>query len=115
MAEEKKKRVRPTVAQVKQLQDALERQMESTKKNYISWKECEEKLRNQLIADKDLAKQVRDLKERNVTLEQSNILMESELAILRSKVTLLEEVADNRAAEVFRLQNRGFWRRLFNR
>lgn len=41
--------------------------------------------------------------------------MEQELKLLRSKIGLLDEVADNRAAEVERMRSRGFWSRVFNR
>lgn len=94
MAEEKKKRIRPTWAMVRSLESRLNAAV------------------NEIDNTTAVLKRVRnDLQ----LTEKSNKLMENELSLLRSKVTLLEEIAANRAAEVFRLQNRGFWSRLFNR
>ena len=65
-----------------------------------------------------LESEVKRLKDENSeinALRQSNRLMEAELNKIRSEIHLYEEIADNRASEVFRLQHRGFWARVFNR
>lgn len=41
--------------------------------------------------------------------------LENEIGVLKAKIELLEQVADNRAEEVRRLQSRGFFARLFNK
>ena len=58
---------------------------------------------------------IKELKDKNRTLEMSNTLMEQEMALLRSEIAFLHSVLDNRCAEIARLKNRGFWERLFNR
>ena len=55
------------------------------------------------------------LRDSYATCEKSNKLMEDELVLRDDKIRLLEEIADNRAAEVERLKRRGFWARVFNR
>lgn len=101
MAEEKKKRVRPTWAMVR----SLEARLNAASTEIDDTLGVLKKVRCQLV----------DMKTENATLDKSNKLMEHELSMLRSKVALLEGISDDRAAEVYRLQHRGFWRRVFNR
>lgn len=101
MAEEKKKRVRPTWAMVRSLESRLNSAVSEIDAVTATLKDARKNLVETLA--------------RNNKLEKSNKFMESEMSMLRSKVTLMEKIADDRAAEVYRLQHRGFWRRLFNR
>ena len=100
MAEEKK-RTRPTWTMVRELESKL--------KSAIAG------LDDATAALKNTRQQLQDLKNSYSACEKSNKLMEEELSLRESKIGLLEQVADNRAKEVERLKNRGFWARVFNR
>lgn len=100
MAEEKK-RTRPTWTMVRELEAKL--------KSAIAG------LDDATAALKNARQQLQDLKDSYSACEKSNKLMEEELSLRESKIGLLEQVADNRAKEVERLKNRGFWARVFNR
>ena len=63
---------------------------------------------------RELEGKVKVLQEDNATMLQSNKLMEDELKRMRTEVSFHESIADDRAAEVFRLRNRNWWQRLFN-
>lgn len=54
------------------------------------------------------------LRSQKRTLEMSNKLMDAEICKLRAEIGFLNGVIDNRCAEITRLKNRGFWRRVFN-
>ena len=69
MEQEKKKRVRPTLTQVRQ----LEKELADVKENY----------RLQIIAGKDMAEQIKELKRKNKTLESSNLLLNEEIERLK--------------------------------
>ncbi|MBR1449538.1 MAG: hypothetical protein IJ588_12435 [Prevotella sp.] len=110
--EEKKKRVRPTVAQVRALEARVAELENLTAARDRALVEAMEELKGVKTA----LLQARECSDSAIhTLEQSNALMEQELKLRESKIALLEEVADNRAAEVERLKGRGFWARVFNR
>ena len=102
MAEEKKKRAsRPTWTMVRELESKL--------------KSAVAGLDDATAALKNARQQLQELKDSYSACERSNKLMYDELAVRESKIGLLETIADNRAKEVERLKNRGFWARVFNR
>ena len=57
---------------------------------------------------RELESELRSVKDMYATLEKSN-------DVLQSKVSFLDELADNLANEVERLKGRGFWARVFNK
>ena len=102
MAEEKKKRAsRPTWTMVRELESKL--------------KSAVAGLDDATAALKNARQQLQELKDSHSATVKSNKLMADELALRQSKIELLDKMADELAAEVERLKNRGFWERVFNR
>lgn len=102
MAEEKKKRAsRPTWTMVRELESKL--------------KSAVAGLDDATAALKNARQQLQELKDSHSATVKSNKLMADELALRQSKIELLDKMADDLAAEVARLKNRGFLERVFNR
>jgi DNA anti-recombination protein RmuC len=118
---EKKKRVRATLTQVRELEAKLADQIEGTSRlvnDCDLWREKYQKLfaeYEELKAVTNESEIIRNLRDKNMTLEQSNSLMKEKLDSLDSHIKVLESVAEKRAAEIERLKSRGFWDRVFNR
>lgn len=116
-----KKRVRPTLFQVRVLEakvrfldevnDQICKEKVELKDHLSDVKACNEKYAAEL---KRLEGDNRDLREKNTTLNQSNKLMEDELKRLRSAIKSLNEINNKTQAEIDNLNNRGFWARVFN-
>ena len=116
-----KKRVRPTLSQVRVLEakvrlldevnDQICKEKVELKDHLSDVKACNEKYAAEL---KRLEGDNRDLREKNTTLNQSNKLMEDELKRLRSAIESLNEINNKTQAEIDYLNNRGFWARVFN-
>lgn len=116
-----KKRVRPTLSQVRILEtkvrlldeiiDADSKEKVKLKEHLSDVKACNEKYANEL---KRLESDNKELREKNTTLNQSNKLMEVELKRLRSAIESLTELNQKNQAEINYLNSRGFWARLFN-
>lgn len=71
---------------------------------------------SRLVADCDAWREkYRDLKSENQTLEASNKHMEEELERIRIANRSLNELNDERIAQIQQLQSRGFWARVFNK
>lgn len=118
--EEKKKRFRPSLTAYRELESKLADQIDGTSRLV---KDCDlwrEKYRQLVKEHKKLqasieAEAVRELKDKNTTLEQSNTLLSAETDTLRSKMSQLSELADKASKEVKRLNERSFWARVFNK
>lgn len=93
MEENKKKRVRPTLTQVR----ALENELKATKANYDN---LNEKFDKSMVDYNKLIARYRDV-------------CQSHDKLLKEKKELTEEL-DACKAEALRLKLRGFWSRLFN-
>ena len=74
-------------------------------------KACNEKYANEL---KRLESDNKELREKKATLDQSNNLMKIELDRLKGCLKVAEKGWREGKEEVERLNNRGFWARLFN-
>ena len=110
-----KKHVRPTLAQMRELEARLEDQIEGTSRlvrdcdlwrdKYIVLKACY-----------DFRKMVQDELLENVIKKKEEIsLMKEKQCVLQAKLELLEKESKQHAAEVELLKNRGFWARLLNK
>ena len=98
---EKRKRVRATWTMVRALEAKLNDQIEGT---------------SRLVKDCDVWRgKFRDLKWKYKTLERSNKYMEEATMLLRNENAELTKKNDNLCDELYRLRNRGFWKRVFNR
>lgn len=116
-----KKRVRPSLSQVRILEEKvrlLDEIVDEDSKEKVKLKEhlsdmkaCNEKYANEL---KRLESDNKELREKNTTLNQSNKLMDVELKRLRSAIESLTELNQKNQAEINYLNSRGFWARLFN-
>ena len=116
-----KKRVRPTLSQVRVLEakvrlldevnDQICKEKVELKDHLSDVKACNEKYAAEL---KRLEGDNQALREKNTTLEQSNKLMEAELGRLRAANKSLNDLNDDRLREIEYLNNRGFWARVFN-
>jgi hypothetical protein len=116
-----KKRVRPTLSQVRFLEEKvrlLDEIVDEDSKEKVKLKEhlsdmkaCNEKYANEL---KRLESDNKELREKKATLDQSNNLMKIELDRLRDRLKTAEKGWREGKEEVERLNNRGFWARLFN-
>ncbi len=91
---EEKKRVRPTVAQVKALTEECERLKNEAKESLEREKEIVSKIR---------------------VLEQSNSLIGEEIERLRKENKRLSLVNSSLNKEIQLIKCRGFWARVFNR
>ena len=100
MEQEKKKRVRPTLTQMRQLQ----KELADVKDSY----------RKQLTADNDMAEQINELKRKNKTLEASNFLLKEEIERLNRRNGNLLDTLGRKSEKLLLLKTRKFWARVFN-
>jgi len=98
---EKKKRVRPTLTQMRQLEKELE----------IAREAC----RQQLLVINNQDEQTNELKRKNRTLEMSDQLLKEEIERLRDRNGNLLARMAKKTEQIFLLKNRKFWARVFNR
>ena len=109
-----KKRVRPTLTQMRDLESGLENE----RKLHIHF--SKEAGRLKAVADgleikvKDGLDQIDRLTSENRTLQQSNTLIEKELERQKKANSELSKFNDQYKEELAALKGRGFWRRLFN-
>ena len=109
-----KKRVRPTLTQMRDLESGLENE----RKLHIHF--SKEAGRLKAVADgleikvKDGLDQIDRLTSENRTLQQSNTLIEKELERQKKANIELSKFNDQYKEELAALKGRGFWRRLFN-
>ena len=127
--DQKKKRMRPTLTQVSDLQKELDSQIEGTSnlvRDCDLWRGRYRDLKakfdeqvdgtSRLVANCDAWREkYRELKEENATLETSNKHMEAELERVRKANQSLSELNDERLLQIRQLRNRGFLARVFNR
>lgn len=99
--EEKKKRVRPTLTQMRQLEKDL-----ST---------AREACRQQLVVITNQEEQIKELKRKNRTLEVSNQLLEEEIERLKDSNSSLFTSGVKKTQKILKLKSRKFWARVFNR
>ena len=99
--EEKKKRVRPTLTQMRQ----LEKDFESAR----------EACRQQLVVITNQEEQIKELKRKNRTLEVSNQLLEEEIERLKESNSSLFTSGVRKTQKILKLKSRKFWARVFNR
>ena len=92
--EDNKKRVRPTWAMVRELEDKIASLMDEIKV---------------MATDEGL------MEDKNITLEQSNKLMEEELKRLRGVIDEANERCREKDDTIFRLVHRSLVDRIFNR
>ena len=110
-----KKRVRPTLTQVRELEAGLENE----RKLHIHF--SKEAGRLKAVADgleikvKAGLEQINKLTSENRTLQQSNTLMEEELERQKKANIELSKFNDQYRQQILDLQSRGFWARVFNR
>lgn len=110
-----KKRVRPTLTQVRELEAGLENE----RKLHIHF--SKEAGRLKAVADgleikvKAGLEQINKLTSENRTLQQSNTLMEEELERQKNANIELSKFNDQYRQQILDLQSRGFWARVFNR
>ena len=109
-----KKRVRPTLTKVRELESGLENEL----KLHIHF--SKEAGRLKAVADgleikvKAGLEQINKLTSENRTLQQSNTLMEEELERQKKANIELSKFNDQYRQQILDLQSRGFWARLFN-
>lgn len=109
-----KKRVRPTLTQMRDLESGLENE----RKLHIHF--SKEAGRLKAVADgleikvKAGLEQINKLTSENRTLQQSNTLMEEELERQRKANIELSKFNDQYKEELAALKGRGFWARVFN-
>ena len=109
-----KKRVRPTLTQMRDLESGLENE----RKLHIHF--SKEAGRLKAVADgleikvKDGLDQIDRSTSENRTLQQSNTLIEKELERQKKANIELSKFNDQYKEELAALKGRGFWRRLFN-
>ena len=101
MEQEKKKRVRPTLTQMRQLEKDLATAREA----------C----RQQLVVITDQEEQIKELKRKNRTLEVSNQLLEEEIERLKESNSSLFTSGVRKTQKILKLKSRKFWARVFNR
>lgn len=117
-----KKRVRPTLCQIRLLEDKVKlldeiilthcKEKSELKDHLDEVKGCNEKMAKDLaILQEDNDK----LKAKNTTLEQSNKLMEAELDRQKRANENLSAFNDQYKKRITELENRGFWARVFNK
>lgn len=116
-----KKRVRPTLCQIRLLEEKVKlldeiiithcKEKSELKDHLDEVKGCNEKMAKDLaILQEDNEK----LKAKNTTLEQSNKLMEEELNRKNEACNSLADQLAEKNAALAKLMNRGFFARLFN-
>lgn len=109
-----KKRVRPTLTQVRELESGLENE----RKLHIHFSKEAGRLKS--VADgletkvKAGLEQINKLTSENRTLQQSNTLMEEELERQKKANIELSKFNDQYKEELAALKGRGFWARVFN-
>jgi len=112
---EEKKRVRPTVAQVREMEEVIHQQCVDLN----GWREKYRELvdSNKILARcaGDPVKIVNELRCKNETLEKSNLFLEQEISRLRDENDSIVMKCKDLCDEVISLKHRGFWSRLFNR
>ena len=101
MEQEKKKRVRPTLTQMRQLEKDLATAREA----------C----RQQLVVITNQEEQIAELKRKNKTLEASNQLLNEETERLRESNSNLFTNGVMKTQKILKLKSRKFWARVFNR
>lgn len=117
-----KKRVRPTLRQIRLLEEKVRlldeiiithcKEKSELKDHLDEVKGCNEKMTKDLaILQEDNDK----LKAKNATLEQSNKLMEDELDRQKRANENLSAFNDQYKKRITELENRGFWARVFNK
>ena len=108
--EEKKKRVRPTVAQMKELMVELAKTQEKLA-------HTERQLSNARSVRNDTVpkKAYEEVYNQKLTLQQSNELMSTELDSLRTSYVELKEDYSSLKEENKRLRNRTLWQRIRNK
>ena len=117
-----KKRVRPTLCQIRLLEEKVKlldeiiithcKEKSELKDHLDEVKGCNEKMAKDLaILQEDNDK----LKAKNATLEQSNKLMEDELDRQKRANENLSAFNDQYKKRITELENRGFWARVFNK
>lgn len=117
-----KKRVRPTLRQIRLLEEKVRlldeiiithcKEKSELKDHLDEVKGCNEKMTKDLaILQEDNEK----LKAKNATLEQSNKLMEAELDRQKRANENLSAFNDQYKKRITELENRGFWARVFNK
>jgi len=117
-----KKRVRPTLRQIRLLEEKVRlldeiiithcKEKSELKDHLDEVKGCNEKMAKDLaILQEDNEK----LKAKNTTLEQSNKLMEDELDRQKRTNENLSAFNDQYKKRITDLENRGFWARVFNK
>lgn len=111
---ERKKRVRPTKADIKKLEDVIERQCAELR----GWKEKYDTLTEdcamQILAKNRIIDECIGLKCCNHALEQSNELMEAELKRLRLRIENLKDERIDLKCEITALKKRNLLQRVFN-
>ena len=107
-----KKNVRPTWAMVRDLERRLASQIDGTSMlvaDCDGWRELYRE-KCMLVENKD--ERISMLEDKCSAIEKSNRLMDEELSVVRSKNAFLSELCDFKAAQVYRLENMGFWERV---
>ena len=113
MSEKMKKKVRPTWATVKELEDTVSLLL---KENYAWRRKYRELVKRKDLPDKGFVKgeDYDRLYQKKDTLEQSNKLMEYEMQRIKAKNENLEKTNVELKRDIDYLENRSWWRRLFN-
>ena len=111
---EKKKRQRPTKAQVEELEEVIHRQCQELD----GWREKYRELLKSIKESKEV-KVLRDhicaLESENNILNHSNETMSKEIEKIREADKALAQKYNNVKFELEVLKHRGFWARLFNK
>lgn len=115
---EKSKRVRPTVGQVREMEEVVHRQcveLNEWRDAYRGLSADYEKAMS-VIRKEDIVsgEQYRELQDRNNVLERSNGMLEKELDRHRMLCDESDKMYNDALDEIERLNGRGFWKRLFN-
>jgi len=109
-----KKRVRPTLTHVRELEAGLENEQ----KLHLHFAKVCDRLQNDVKLHEKEIKRLEDdnkaLCGKNATLQQSNTLMEEELERQKKANIELSKFIDQYKEELAALKGRGFWARVFN-
>ena len=133
MAEEKKKRWRPSLTAYREMEETVHRQcveLDAWREKYHALSESYERADSECVKLSDILRRQKKQMEacEVVTVGEYNTLMaelkrsetvtkrlEDESSVLKAKTELFDSIISEKERRIAELEGRGFWKRLFNK
>lgn len=106
---EEKKRWRPSLGEYRELEEVIHRQCDELNAWRDKYRELDKKIKHDMPSGT-----YQEVVTRCLAAERSNTLLTEEIERQRNTISNMEYQVREKDGELFKLQNRSFWKRLFN-